>query len=86
MVLSTLWIFATLNYLYGDVFTLFFIRGAQETTFAMPCGGRDGVRSTDGDRHCHGAPFPRAALRRQPLGEHRRRIDPYGACYLVNDR
>ena len=36
MVLSTLWIFAALNYLYGDVFTLFFMRGAQETTFAMP--------------------------------------------------
>ena len=38
MVLSTLWIFAVLNYLYGDVFTLFFTRGAQETTFAMPAG------------------------------------------------
>jgi hypothetical protein len=34
--LSTLWIFAVLTYLYGDVFTLFFMRGAQETTFAMP--------------------------------------------------
>src|SRR5574340_600131 len=34
--LSSLWIFAVLTYLYGDVFTLFFMRGAQETTFAMP--------------------------------------------------
>jgi len=38
MVLSTLWIFAVLNYLYGDVFTLFFNPGAQQTTFAMPAG------------------------------------------------
>ncbi len=38
MVLSTLWIFAMLNYLYGDVFTLFFNPGAQGTTFAMPAG------------------------------------------------
>ena len=38
MVLSTLWLFAVLTYLYGDVFTLFFMRGAQETTFAMPMG------------------------------------------------
>jgi hypothetical protein len=37
-VLSTLWIFAMLNYLYADVFTLFFKSGAQETTFAMPAG------------------------------------------------
>jgi hypothetical protein len=27
--LSTLWIFATLNYIYADVFTLFFVAGAQ---------------------------------------------------------
>jgi hypothetical protein len=38
MLLSTLWIFAVLNYLYADVFTLFFHRGAQEMTFAMPSG------------------------------------------------
>ena len=38
MVLSTLWIFALLNYVYGDVFTLFFNPGAQQATFAMPAG------------------------------------------------
>jgi hypothetical protein len=38
IVLSTLWIFAVLNYLYADVFTLFFNPGAQETTLAMPAG------------------------------------------------
>jgi hypothetical protein len=38
MVLSTLWLFAMLNYLYADVFTLFFNPGAQETTLAMPAG------------------------------------------------
>ena len=37
-VLSTLWIFAMLNYLYADVFTLFFNPAAQEATFAMPAG------------------------------------------------
>ena len=37
-VLSTLWIFAMLNYLYADVFTLFFNPRAQESTFAMPAG------------------------------------------------
>ena len=38
MVLSALWIFATLNYIYADVFTLFFVPGAQETTTSMPAG------------------------------------------------
>ena len=28
--LSTLWIFATLNYIYADVFTLFFDPGGSE--------------------------------------------------------
>lgn len=36
VILSTLWIFATLNYLYADVFTLFFNPTAQKETFAMP--------------------------------------------------
>ncbi|HSD85716.1 MAG TPA: DUF6326 family protein, partial [Anaerolineae bacterium] len=30
VVLSTLWIFATLNYIYADVFTLFFSPAAEE--------------------------------------------------------
>jgi len=38
VVLSTLWIFAILNYLYADVFTLFFNPTAQEETLAMPPG------------------------------------------------
>jgi hypothetical protein len=38
MVLSTLWTFATLNYIYADVFTVFFIPGAQASTAAMPAG------------------------------------------------
>ena len=38
VVLSTLWIFAVLNYLYADVFTLFFNPTAQKETFAMPQG------------------------------------------------
>jgi hypothetical protein len=36
VVLSTLWIFAMLNYLYADVFTLFFNPAAQTETLAMP--------------------------------------------------
>ncbi len=39
VVLSTLWIFAMLNYLYADVFTLFFNPMAQKETLAMPQGG-----------------------------------------------
>src|SRR5512136_2873587 len=38
MILSTLWIFATLNYIYADVFTVFFLPGAQASTAAMPAG------------------------------------------------
>jgi hypothetical protein len=38
VILSTLWIFAVLNYIYADVFTMFFVAGAQETTTAMPAG------------------------------------------------
>lgn len=36
LVLSTLWIYALFNYLYADVFTLFFNSTAQKETFAMP--------------------------------------------------
>jgi hypothetical protein len=36
VILSALWIFATLNYLYADVFTLFFNPTAQKETWAMP--------------------------------------------------
>jgi hypothetical protein len=36
VVLSTLWIFAMLNYLYNDVFGLFFNPTAQKVTWAMP--------------------------------------------------
>ncbi len=39
MRLSALWIFATLNYVYADVFTLFFVPGAQKSTLAMSAGG-----------------------------------------------
>jgi len=39
VVLSTLWIFAMLNYLYNDVFALFFNPTAQKETLAMPQGG-----------------------------------------------
>jgi hypothetical protein len=38
VVLSTLWIFAMLNYLYADVFTLFFNPAAHKETLAMPQG------------------------------------------------
>jgi len=38
VILSTLWIFATLNYIYADVFTLFFNPTAQKETLAMPQG------------------------------------------------
>jgi hypothetical protein len=38
VVLSTLWIFAVLNYLYADVFSLFFNPTAQNETLAMPQG------------------------------------------------
>ena len=36
VVLSTLWVFATLNYIYADVFTLFFNPMAHKETLAMP--------------------------------------------------
>ena len=36
VVLSILWIFAMLNYLYADVFILFFNPTAQKETLAMP--------------------------------------------------
>jgi hypothetical protein len=39
VVLSTLWLFAMLNYLYNDVFGLFFNPTAQKTTWAMPQAG-----------------------------------------------
>ncbi len=39
MLLSTLWIFAVLNYIYADVFTLFFDPRAHEATLGMPAGG-----------------------------------------------
>ena len=39
VVLSTLWIFAMLNYLYNDVFGLYFNPMAQKTTWAMPQEG-----------------------------------------------
>ncbi len=38
MRLSTLWIFATLNYIYADVFGLFFLPGAQKETAGMTAG------------------------------------------------
>ena len=38
MMLSALWIFATLNYIYADVFTLFFVPGAQKETATMTAG------------------------------------------------
>jgi hypothetical protein len=38
MQLSTLWIFATLNYIYADVFGLFFLPGAQKETAGMAAG------------------------------------------------
>lgn len=36
--LSILWLFATLNYLYADVFTLFFVPGAQEEALSFTGG------------------------------------------------
>jgi hypothetical protein len=36
VVLSTLWVFAMLNYLYADVFTLFFNPTAKNENLAMP--------------------------------------------------
>ena len=38
VIFSTLWIFAMLNYLYADVFTIFFNPTAQKETLAMPQG------------------------------------------------
>ena len=38
VILSTLWIFATLNYVYADVFTLFFNPTAQTETLTMQPG------------------------------------------------
>lgn len=36
VILSVLWIFAMFNYLYADVFTLFFNPAAHQETLAMP--------------------------------------------------
>ena len=38
MLLSTFWVFAVLNYIYADVFTLFFDPGAHMTTATMTAG------------------------------------------------
>lgn len=38
VIFSTLWIFAVLNYLYADVFSLFFIPEAQKETVTMTEG------------------------------------------------
>jgi len=38
VILSSLWIFAMFNYLYADVFTLFFNPAAHQETLAMPQG------------------------------------------------
>jgi len=38
VIFSTLWIFAVLNYLYADVFTLFFYPEAQKETMTMTEG------------------------------------------------
>ncbi len=38
MLLSTFWIFAVLNYIYADVFTLFFDPGAHTSTSTMTAG------------------------------------------------
>jgi hypothetical protein len=38
VVFSTLWIFATLNYIYADVFSLFFLPDAQKDTLTMTSG------------------------------------------------
>jgi hypothetical protein len=38
VMLSTLWIFATLNYIYADVFSLYFSPGAQKETLGMSSG------------------------------------------------
>jgi hypothetical protein len=38
VILSTLWVFAMLNYLYADIFTLFFNPTAQKETLMMPQG------------------------------------------------
>jgi len=38
VILSTLWVFATLNYIYADVFTLFFNPGAHSVTMTQGIG------------------------------------------------
>src|SRR3989304_4535575 len=38
VILSTLWIFATLNYIYADIFTSFFDHEAQSGTMTMTQG------------------------------------------------
>jgi hypothetical protein len=38
VILSALWLFALLNYLYADIFTLFFNPTAQKETLTMPQG------------------------------------------------
>ncbi len=38
MRLSALWIFATLNYIYADIFSLYFVPGAQKETVSMTAG------------------------------------------------
>lgn len=38
MVLSTVWIFALINYIYADIFTMFFDPAARSATTVMPMG------------------------------------------------
>ena len=97
VVLSTLWIFALLNYIYADVYTLFFnpvlqpeadqeVRGRLRGGHPDHPGVCSGDGDPDGDRHRHGSAVPRVALSRKPVGEHPVGRATYPVRRLVADR
>ena len=81
VILSSLWIFATLNYLYADVFTLYLIAGGK--TDGNATRGCVGIRNINGNCACHGSPVPGIEVWCKSLGKHRRRRIPYRVCVLV---
>ena len=97
VLLSTLWIFAMFNYLYADVYTLFFNPVLQKELWQKFAGRirrlhshhpgiRVDNRGIDGNRDCHGHPVPGIEAQGESLGEHRLRRIPYAVRRLVADR
>ena len=82
--LSSLWIFAVLNYLYADVYPIFQPSGQGSHDHAAR--GCVGIRHIDGDRDCHDPRIQILEIWRKSLGEHHRWYFSHRICGLVIDR